>query len=124
MGNRAIYVFIDENHSPGIYVHWAMPRTDLSRAQTHFRTGDASYSAARFCGVMHSHIGGNLGIGLLDSPRLEQYARNYERWDRENGLDVGVIEVDVRQRPFIVMRFTQGERVGRWELPGVSACDE
>lgn len=94
MGDRAIVVFRDaDSVSPGVYLHWDGYRAyDLLRAAApRMRKGDAGYSAARFAGVCHEHIAGNLSLGLLPPPRgttpdlLADYSHG----------DAGVFLVDV-----------------------------
>ena len=69
MGDRAHVVFTDgESHSPAVYLHWhgALETVKglLELAADRMRTGDLSYSCARFIGVCHEQIEGNLSLGV------------------------------------------------------------
>jgi hypothetical protein len=89
MGSRAVVVFVDgDKTSPGIYLHWDGHKVQelLEAALPRLRHGDAGYSAARFCGVCHERIPGNLSLGLVDAPSR----------DDSGGYDHGVFYVDVR----------------------------
>jgi hypothetical protein len=69
MGDRASILFFDSQViSPTVYLHWhgsAVPdwlrilQTVMSN-----RTDDASYAAARFVGICHERINGNLSLGI------------------------------------------------------------
>ncbi|MDY3551447.1 hypothetical protein R5W24_000523 [Gemmata sp. JC717] len=69
MGNRACVLFHDSRRvSPTVYLHWHGSQVpawlaDL-RQQMQGRHSDAEYAAARFVGICHTHIDGNLGLGL------------------------------------------------------------
>ena len=71
MGDRAIVVFKgDDEISPAIYLHWHGTNVgewiaELAKLMGD-RKGDVGYAAARFCGICHSHIDGNLSVGLID----------------------------------------------------------
>ena len=70
MGNRALVIFYDEHRiSPTVYLHWnggKVPKLlgDLAEYMTG-RSGDAGYAAARFTGLCHKLISGNLSLGLM-----------------------------------------------------------
>ncbi|OGS32994.1 MAG: hypothetical protein A2218_10435 [Elusimicrobia bacterium RIFOXYA2_FULL_53_38] len=71
MGSRAAVVFVDgDKTSPGIYLHWDGHQVQglLEEALPRLRRGDVGYSAARFCGVCHERISGNLSLGLIAPP--------------------------------------------------------
>ena len=72
MGDRAVVVCYDNamQFSPGVYVHNHGYQIDelLKKAAPRMRKGDPYYSAARFCGICHEHIPGNLGLGLVPPP--------------------------------------------------------
>ena len=75
MGDRAVVVFkTDDNDvSPAVYLHWngsdvADWLKELATLMGD-RKDDVGYAAARFCGICHSHISGELGLGLLDDGR-------------------------------------------------------
>ena len=89
MGSSGVVVFVDgENVSPGIYLHWHGDRVQelLEKALPRLRRGDAGYSAARFCGVCHELIPGNLSLGLITAPARED----------SGGFNHGVFYVNVR----------------------------
>ena len=69
MGNRACIVFFDRNRvSPTVYLHWhgdAVPGwLGQLKELMSGRFCDASYAAARFVGICHANINGNLSLGL------------------------------------------------------------
>jgi hypothetical protein len=73
MGDRAVVVFRDEsNVSPTVYLHWNgsdVPRLLSELKETmKGREGDLSYSCARFVGICHNAIPGNLSLGLWPTP--------------------------------------------------------
>jgi hypothetical protein len=69
MGNRATILFFDRTSvSPTVYLHWhgdAVPAW-LERLSTLMRGryDDASYAAARFVGLCHENIDGNLSLSI------------------------------------------------------------
>lgn len=98
MGDRAIIVFTDgREFSPGIYLHWhGNPESVaelLEKAEPRLREGDISYSAARFGGVCHEEIAGNLSLGLVDSPKPNQQGKI--EWETYSPGDNGVFIIDV-----------------------------
>lgn len=94
MGNRAVVVFKDSGgYAPAVYLHWAGAEIAelLKEAAPVMRHADASYSAARFCGVCHSHSPNrNIGLGLIEAPKdmAEVQSEGYSHGD------AGVFEVD------------------------------
>lgn len=84
MGDRAVVIFCrkgstpavgDKNQqhsgfSPSVYLHWDGHRVAdlLKLAAPRMRRGDESYSCARFIGVCHENIGGNLSLGVHNGP--------------------------------------------------------
>lgn len=69
MGNRACIVFFDRTRvSPTVYLHWhgdAVPAwLDQIKDRMHGRFSDAEYAAARFVGICHANIDGNLSLGI------------------------------------------------------------
>jgi hypothetical protein len=70
MGNRALVIFYDDHQiSPTVYLHWnggKVPELlgDLAEYMKG-RYGDAGYAAARFTGLCHNLISGNLSLGLM-----------------------------------------------------------
>ncbi|WP_169973998.1 hypothetical protein [Tautonia rosea] len=72
MGNRACVLFFDpERVSPTVYLHWhgdAVPAwLEELRHLMSGRTRDASYATARFVGICHSRIAGNLNLGITSN---------------------------------------------------------
>ena len=82
MGDRGLVIFTTKGtygeakgkifYSPGIYLHWRgapdVVQELLEKAAPYLRKGDNCYSAARFCGVCHAEIPGNLGLGIFELP--------------------------------------------------------
>jgi hypothetical protein len=69
MGDRALIIFYDEYRiSPTVYLHWnggKVPELLTNLAEyMKGRYGDAGYAAARFTGLCHNVISGNLSLGL------------------------------------------------------------
>jgi len=69
MGDRALVVFYDKYRiSPTIYLHWHGGNVpELLRELAEYmkgRYGDAEYAAARFTGLCHQRIPGNLSLGI------------------------------------------------------------
>lgn len=72
MGDRALIQF--ENGietSPAIYLHWDGNYVEDRIAETkrlmEGRSTDLAYVTARFIGVCHSHIDGNLSLGVWNA---------------------------------------------------------
>lgn len=81
MGDRASVVFFDAYCvSPTIYLHWhgsVVPIwLDELKLRMEGRFSDASYAAARFVGICHQHIDGNLSLGI--------YSNAYRRCDLQD----------------------------------------
>jgi len=99
MGDRALIVFYDEDHiSPSVYLHWHGSQVPelLGHLAEYMkgRYGDAQYAAARFTGLCHRLIPGNLSLGiLLDTLRREDLADGALLRDMSNG-NAGVVIVD------------------------------
>jgi len=107
MGDRAVVFFIHKykikgeekiSVSPGVYLHWSgrPERVEefLTKALPRMRQGDCQYSAARFCGVCHEMIEGNLSLGLFNAPdNLIEMSR--EEMDERFLCDNGIYLVDV-----------------------------
>jgi hypothetical protein len=69
MGNRALVIFYDDDRiSPTVYLHWNGGKVPelLGELAEYMkgRYGDAGYAAARFTGLCHNLIGGNLSLGI------------------------------------------------------------
>lgn len=70
MGDRALVQFKDNNEvSPVVYLHWDGSEVkdwlQELRELMGDRFSDVSYTCARFIGVCHSHIKGNLSLGVF-----------------------------------------------------------
>ena len=69
MGDRASILFFDSSViSPTIYLHWhgqSVPEwLQLLQTRMSGRHNDAMYAAARFVGLCHEQIDGNLSLGI------------------------------------------------------------
>jgi len=109
MGERALVVFTNgEEVSPAVYLHWhgevvpqllklaatVMAGDPKSGYQNAPRIGDVSYSAARFVGVCHSVIDGNLSLGLqLITEKLERGVRDLIRPTATAHARVGAVRL-------------------------------
>ena len=99
MGNRACIVFFDRYRvSPTVYLHWhgdAVPAWlgQLKELMTG-RTGDASYAAARFVGICHGNINGNLSLGISSNDLSPWDVRRPDRMESESPGNAGMVAVD------------------------------
>ena len=99
MGNRACIVFFDRNRvSPTVYLHWhgdAVPGwlSQLKELMSG-RFGDASYAAARFAGICHANINGNLSLGLSSNDLSLADVLNKDRMEAESPGNAGIVVVD------------------------------
>ena len=109
MGERALVVFTNgEEVSPAVYLHWhgedvpqllnlaaaVMAGDPNSGYQNAPRIGDVSYSAARFVGVCHSVIDGNISLGLQPiTEKLERGARDLIRPTATAHARVGAVSL-------------------------------
>jgi DNA topoisomerase VI subunit A len=92
MGDRAVVVFKDEDeYSSCIYLHWdgSNVMDFLEKASPRLRSGDIQYTAARFVGVCHESIEGNLSLGIMNM-------RDEDDLESIDPGDNGVWVVDVR----------------------------
>ncbi len=101
MGNRAVVVFHDgKEFSPCVYLHWGGSEVPTLLAELWAlmagRRGDLSYSAARFIGVAHAKIPGNLSLGIWNSPVSEPPGDLPKQWREHSHGDAGVFVVDCR----------------------------
>lgn len=71
MGDRCLVVFTNTKRdeiSPVIYLHWHGHKVadwlKEWRSYMEGRMGDVQYGAARFVGICHTHIEGNLSLGI------------------------------------------------------------
>src|ERR1700722_6290859 len=101
MGNRACIVFFDRNRvSPTVYLHWhgdAVP-TWLAQLKVlmNGRFSDAAYAAARFVGICHANIDGNLSLGISSNDLSEAAIRNNDRMEQLSPGNAGILAVDSR----------------------------
>lgn len=99
MGNRACIVFYDRNRvSPTVYLHWhadAVPGwLSLLKELMSGRFGDASYAAARFVGICHAKIDGNLSLGISSNKLTLADVRNKDRMEDLSPGNAGIVAVD------------------------------
>jgi len=99
MGNRACVVFFDRNRvSPTVYLHWhgdAVP-TWLEQLKDRMtgRFSDAAYAAARFVGICHANIDGNLSLGISSNDLSQADVRSEDRMEAESPGNAGIVAVD------------------------------
>ncbi len=101
MGDRVTVVFTGQGgliFSPGVYAHWRgnSLRDDLKAAAPRMTRGDQDYSAARFCGYLHTQIPGNEYLGLRQPPPPEATGWTREKWWDWGPGDRGVVLVDTK----------------------------
>jgi hypothetical protein len=107
MGNRALVVFHDEHeYSPAVYLHWHGSKVpDLLRETWQYmegRRGDLDYTAARFVGICHNAIEGNLSLGLQSHRECRNSDSHKDRqhrlasWEPYSPGDAGVFLVNVK----------------------------
>lgn len=99
MGNRACIIFFDHNRvSPTVYLHWhgdAVPRwLDQLKATMEGRFGDAAYAAARFVGICHANIPGNLSLGILSNALSLRDLHRHDEMEAESPGNAGIVVVD------------------------------
>jgi hypothetical protein len=73
MGDRALVIFEDADEvSPVVYLHWSGSRVpallEQLKERMRGREGDVSYAAARFVGLCHEALPGNLSLGVWNIP--------------------------------------------------------
>jgi hypothetical protein len=99
MGNRACIVFFDRHRvSPTVYLHWhgdAVPEwlEQLKDVMTG-RFNDASYAAARFVGICHANIPGNLSLGINANSLTVADVRDEELLEALSPGNAGMVVVD------------------------------
>jgi hypothetical protein len=99
MGNRATILFFDRNQvSPTVYLHWNGSDVpdwldDLSRRMTG-RTNDAAYAAARFVGICHERIPGNLSLGVASNSLTVWDLSDGELLAKLSPGNAGIVVVD------------------------------
>src|ERR1700693_5000744 len=99
MGNRACVVFFDHHRvSPTVYLHWAGDAIpgylDQLKDRMNGRFSDAAYAAARFVGICHANIDGNLSLGISSNDFSLEGLRKKERMEDHSPGNAGVIVVD------------------------------
>ncbi len=99
MGNRASIVFFDQHQvSPTVYLHWHGDKVPVYLAQLkrlmQGRFNDAFYAAARFVGICHERIPGNLSLGVTCNDLYLRDLHNLEVLLAESPGNAGLIVVD------------------------------
>lgn len=75
MGNRALVQFVNKEKdcSPTVYLHWhgndVGMLLGMLKELMEGRNDDLSYCTARFIGLCHEHIEGNLSLGVWNSTK-------------------------------------------------------
>lgn len=112
MGDRALIVFTEEEiidgkketrFSPVTYLHQSGYQVTKLLGKTRevmeSRGADINYAPARFVGVCHEHIGGNLSLGVWNLPDGFATWTDAEKIDYSHG-DHGLFVVDVETWKF------------------------
>jgi hypothetical protein len=99
MGNRALVMFYDENRiSPTVYLHWSGDKVPEMLAELaeymKGRYGDAEYAAARFTGLCHNLISGNLSLGIWSNELKKDDLTNIGMLRDMSAGDAGVVIVN------------------------------
>ncbi len=99
MGNRACILFFDAACvSPTVYLHWhgdSVPGwLDQLSSLMKGRYGDASYAAARFVGLCHEHIDGNLSLGVSSNSFSVTHVQSSERMENASPGNAGMVVVN------------------------------
>ena len=112
MGDRAVVVFRKEHtlteretyykYSPMVYLHWNGSKDNVlyyidKLAETmEGREGDLDYSIARFIGICHEDIKGNLSLGVSNCPVTDDTDNLfYDELGHITQGDNGVYVVDI-----------------------------
>jgi hypothetical protein len=99
MGDRAGVIFFDRDRvSPTVYLHWhgqSVPALldDLTLLMAG-RANDAGYAAARFVGLCHTRIAGNLSLGVTSNDLTHRDIRDGELLAELSPGDAGLVVVD------------------------------
>jgi len=84
--------------SPTVYVHWhgeAVPAwLEALKERMSGRFSDASYAAARFVGICHANIEGNLSLGVSSNSLSLKDLSFPERIEQESPGNAGIVAVD------------------------------
>jgi hypothetical protein len=99
MGDRVCVVFFDRTFvSPTVYLHWhgnaVAAWLDQLKGRMNGRFSDASYAAARFVGICHAHIDGNLSLGISSNDLSLADVRRKDRMEEDSPGNAGMIVVD------------------------------
>jgi hypothetical protein len=99
MGNRASIIFYDETHvSPTVYLHWhgeAVPAwLEQLKQLMNGRFEDASYAAARFVGICHQRIDGNMSLGVWSNELTHADIHNEPLMEDESPGNAGIVVVN------------------------------
>ncbi len=99
MGNRACVIFFDQTSvSPTVYLHWhgdAVPTwLEQLKDRMNGRFSDVSYAAARFVGICHDNIDGNLSLGISSNDLSQPNLRNNDRMEEHSPGDAGIVVVN------------------------------
>ena len=99
MGDRACILFFDRTCvSPTIYLHWhgnAVPAwLDQLKDRMDGRFSDAVYAAARFVGICHANIDGNLSLGISSNDLSVADVRSKDRMEDESPGNAGIVAVN------------------------------
>jgi hypothetical protein len=101
MGDRACILFFDDTWvSPTVYLHWhgsAVPALlDRLAIRMRGRYGDAGYAAARFTGLCHERIDGNLSLGISSNTCQSDDVQSAALMTALSSGDAGMVVVDTR----------------------------
>jgi len=99
MGDRAHVLFFDDSIvSPMIYLHWHgsyIPQwLDELKALMATRRRDAAYAAARFAGLCHTYIPGNLSLGITSTHLRLANLSDTRLLEQMSPADAGIVVVD------------------------------
>lgn len=99
MGNRALVIFYDDRRiSPTVYLHWnggKVPELLHELAEyMNNRHGDAEYAAARFTGLCHNLMPGNLSLGIITHKLRRADLANAAVLEKMSHGDAGVVIVN------------------------------
>jgi hypothetical protein len=99
MGNRALVIFHDRHKiSPTVYLHWHGGQVPDLIGRLAFtmkgRYGDAEYAAARFTGLCHELIPGNLSLGIRRNALTREDLISARAMQAISQGDAGVVVVD------------------------------
>jgi hypothetical protein len=101
MGNRACVIFYDSKRiSPTVYLHWHGESVPAWLQQLkHLMNGrfdDAEYAAARFVGISHQQIEGNLSLGVLSNRYTPAEIHDELLMEANSPGNAGIVVVDTR----------------------------